>query len=56
MKRLFFPLILSVMITACHDENRNRRRKFKPSLINLSLIVWMTIQILTPSKLMVVLY
>ena len=22
MKRLFFPLVLSVMITACHDENQ----------------------------------
>lgn len=27
MKRLFFPLILSVMITACHDENQNTTTK-----------------------------
>lgn len=27
MKRLFFPLILSVMITACHDENQKATTK-----------------------------
>jgi len=27
MKRLFFPLLLSVMITACHDENQKSTTK-----------------------------
>ncbi|MBI0004976.1 MULTISPECIES: hypothetical protein [Gilliamella] len=27
MKRLFFPLLLSVMITACHDENQQPTTK-----------------------------